>query len=326
MVVHEDASDDDAPPVAISLSSSRAAALTRDAGAPSQKRYASLHRTYARAFLQSSCQTRPLAQTFCACIDTRTHVLLFRSVREAQKAAKKKQADTVTAHARGDDGFLPADVLNSLPSTSLAGSGSGAAAADGGPAAAGQADAEDMYSAAVARAKAKARAKAEAAAAKAAPRDGLPKVVTRAGNVEVAVLPPGGGGLGGGGGGGGIDAGAGVGGAAASSRGGGGSGGGGPRMHAPVKQDVRDFMQQQLYGAGRHQRVAAATLSALKPSGGRYGAASNFASVAAPPPSSDANGGSAKKRKRGAAGNGGKQLSSLEKMAAQIMARNRKKS
>ena len=60
------------------------------------------------------------------------------------------------------------------------------------------------------------------------------------------------------------------------------------------------------------------------PTATRY--VSSLAYNAAPPPSSDANGGSAKKRKRGAAGNGGKQLSSLEKMAAQIMARNRKKS
>ena len=81
-------------------------------------------------------------------------------------------------------------------------------------------------------------------------------------------------------------------------------------------------MQQQLYGSGRHQRVAAATLSALKPSGGRYGAASNFASVAAPP-ASDAEGQRKKKRKRSSPEAGGKQFSSLEKMAAQIMRRNR---
>ena len=99
------------------------------------------------------------------------------SVREAQKAAQKKQQDTISAHVRGDDGFLPDDILNSLPTSTAA------------MPAVGEADAVDMYSRAVQKAKAKARAKAEAAAAKVAPRDGLPKVITRSGTVEVAVLP-----------------------------------------------------------------------------------------------------------------------------------------
>ena len=50
------------------------------------------------------------------------------------------------------------------------------------------------------------------------------------------------------------------------------------RLHAPVKLDAKAFLQQQLYG-DRHKRVAAATLASQRASGGRFGAATNFATV-----------------------------------------------
>ena len=91
-----------------------------------------------------------------------------------------------------------------------------------------------------------------------------------------------------------------------------------PRVHAPVRADVRDFLQQQLYG-DRLRRVPAATLSSMKASGGRFGAASNFASVPLAPPAQPAGGKKRGKRKRGAAAPTGR--STLEQMAAKIMRR-----
>lgn len=121
--------------------------------------------------------------------------------------------------------------------------------------------------------------------------DGLPHVIKSTGSVEVAVLDD----------------------------------KGGPRLHAPVRSSVRTFMQEQLYG-DRNRRAPAATLSSLKPTGGRFGPASNFAAV---PFDAGAAASSIKKKgKKGKKGQGGKAggstgFSSLEKMAAQIMARSR---
>jgi|MDTA01.1.fsa_nt_gb hypothetical protein len=117
--------------------------------------------------------------------------------------------------------------------------------------------------------------------------DGLPRVVKKSTTVEVAVLP---------------------------------SDPSGVRLHAPVRADVADFMQQQLYGGDRHKRVPAATLSSLKASGGRFGAASNFATVpAAPPPPGGFGSKRKKKRKAASGGDATGSFSTLERMAAKIM-------
>ena len=137
------------------------------------------------------------------------------------------------------------------------------------------------------RAKRAAAAAAEAAAAAASSSrelpTGLPRVVSTTDTVDVAVL----------------------------------DGKGGPRLHAPVRTDVRSFMEKQLYGE-RNKRVPAATLASLKPSGRRFGPASNFASVPLAPAS-----GVTKKKKKGkvggGGGGGGAGYSSLERMAAAIM-------
>ena len=115
----------------------------------------------------------------------------------------------------------------------------------------------------------------------------MPRVVKKSTTVEVAVLP---------------------------------SDPSGVRLHAPVRADVADFMQQQLYGGDRHKRVPAATLSSLKASGGRFGAASNFATVpAAPPPPGGFGSKRKKKRKAASGGDATGSFSTLERMAAKIM-------
>lgn len=94
-----------------------------------------------------------------------------------------------------------------------------------------------------------------------------------------------------------------------------------PRLHAPVKSSVRDFLQQQLYGKGAKRRAPAATLSSLKPPGGRGGAALNFASV---PLDASASGRKRKRSKRSGAGAAREAIpgrSTLEEMAARIMQR-----
>ena len=89
-----------------------------------------------------------------------------------------------------------------------------------------------------------------------------------------------------------------------------------PRTHAPVRADVRDFVRKQLYG-NRVQRAPAATLASLKPAGGRFGPASNFATVA--PAAAEQPSG--KKRKRSSPEVAGH--STLEQMAARLMNRKR---
>lgn len=219
---------------------------------------------------------------------TRSICLLIRSVIEAQKAAKKKQQTMVTAGLRGDD-YLPPEVLSHLPSGTAQPSGASSSAAD-------EAAGGKRLTKAEAKAAAR-RAEAEEVAKRRQPNEeaGLPRVVRKGqGQVEVAVLPPDEGG---------------VGGAKAA------------RMHAPIKQDARAFLQQQLYGQ-RHTRVSAATLASQRASGGRFGAASNFATV----PLDQAKPlGVAKKGKR----KGGKDKpvvaghSTLEQMAAAIMRKKR---
>jgi len=97
----------------------------------------------------------------------------------------------------------------------------------------------------------------------------------------------------------------------------------GPRLHAVVRDDVREFMQRQLYG-DRNRRAPAATLSSLKPTGGRFGPASNFATVPAAPPG-EAYASAKKKKKKKASGQGAAAggYSSLERMAAKIMQQGR---
>ena len=136
------------------------------------------------------------------------------------------------------------------------------------------------------------KSEARAAARRAQPReperrDGLPRTVQKSSTVEVALLPAEG-------------------------------AIGEPRLHAPVKTDVRDFMQQQLYG-GRTRRAPAATLASLRPAGGKFGAASNFATVPVQPLVQ----GGGKKRKRKAATRvvASGSHSTLERMAERIMRR-----
>lgn len=183
----------------------------------------------------------------------------------------------MTAGLRGDD-YLPPEVLNQLPSA---------------PAPPPHAEANgETTSLRKSNKKAAAERRARAAAA-AAPRDGMPRVVRKVENVEIAVLPAEG---------------------AVRQH---------PRIHAPVKANVRDFLQQQLHG-DRHRRVPAATQQSLKPSSGRYGAASNFASVPLSAPSSAQGEGDSKRKKRRASETpavGG--YSTLERMAAKIMRKKR---
>ena len=85
-------------------------------------------------------------------------------------------------------------------------------------------------------------------------------------------------------------------------------------------------MNEQLYGSGRVKRVPAATLDSLKATGGRFGAASNFATVPAPL-QSDIDKERKERQKKKARQQQPKQMggkggfTSLEKMAAQIMRR-----
>lgn len=121
--------------------------------------------------------------------------------------------------------------------------------------------------------------------------DGLPKVVQRVNTVEVAVLPE------------------------AGMR--------GARLHAPIKADAKAFLQEQLFGS-RHQRVSASTLSSMKPTGGRFGAASNFATV--PLEHQKETPGAHKKgssKRKGSATELMAGRSTLEQMAARIMRKKR---
>ena len=139
------------------------------------------------------------------------------------------------------------------------------------------------------------RAEARAAAKRKEPReqesrDGLPRTIQKSSTVEVAVLPD------------------------DSS----------VRLHAPVSSDVRNFMQKQLYG-DRHRRAPAATIASLRPSGGRFGAASNFATATASALQPESKGGRKKRKSAGAdttkvAGS----YSTLERMAARIMQKNKR--
>ena len=83
-------------------------------------------------------------------------------------------------------------------------------------------------------------------------------------------------------------------------------------------------MEQQLYG-NRHRRMHAATLASLKPSGGRFSAASNFATATPQPPAPDIGGKRKKRKKAGAspAKDASANFSSLERMAAKIMKKKR---
>lgn len=228
---------------------------------------------------------------------------LVRSVRDGRKAAAQEQKRLVTAGLRGED-YLPPEVLNQLPPPSAI--STSASRSDPAPTRAERRAAER-------RAKHLERVRE--------PQDGLPQVVQKSyaiprrcgpssdgpdvllsraslcshcrETVEVAVLP-------------------------ASSR------VAQPRMHAPVRDDVKDFLQNQLYG-GRHKRVPAATLSSLKASGGKkFTAASNFASVPLSPQQEEP---ARKKRKRnGVGGSSAGEIpgrSTLEQMAARIMRRGR---
>ena len=199
---------------------------------------------------------------------------MFRSAREEMRAASKKKRSLVTADLRGDD-YLPPELLSQLPATSAI-------------------EAEATEDAERPRRPSKAaKAAAKAAERRAQPRepevhDGLPKVVQKSSNVEVALLP------------GGAD--------------------GGPRLHAPVTSDAKDFMRKQLYGE-RQERRPAASIASLKPSGGRaFGAASNFATAVAAPAAASSRKG--KKRKKGGVT---KEVtgaySTLERMAAKLMRR-----
>ena len=197
-----------------------------------------------------------------------------RAVRENQRAAQLRQRSLVTSDLRGAD-YLPPDVLAKLPEAVSA------------PA---KADAPAQGRSA----RPTASAKQEQPRPQSAP-SGIPRVVRKGGNLEVAVLD----------------------GDSSNSR---------VRIHAPVQASVRDFMQQHLYG-DRVRRAPAATLESLKPRGGKFGPASNFSSDRLSRTDSETQNrksASGRKRKRieGAndgAGRGG--FSTLEKMAARIMRR-----
>ena len=189
------------------------------------------------------------------------------SIKEAQKAAQKKQQQLVTAGLRGDD-YLPPELLSQLPATQ--------------PSAAGEQGAPKRTKAQL---KADARRR-DAEAHDAVADEGLPRVLRRSSTVEVAILP---------------------------------EGGRQPRLHAPIKSDAKAFLQQQLFGS-RHQRVSAATLSSLKPAGGRFGAASNFAIVPLDKATQTIRKGKKGKEREKAVVGG---TSTLEQMAARIMRKKR---
>ena len=98
-----DDSDDDAPPVATSLNSSRAAALAREKAAPTRVR----------------CAQKDRMASLCACAKLFVFCALVCSLREGAKAAEKKKRSVVTAGLRGDD-YLPPELLDQLPSTTTA--------------------------------------------------------------------------------------------------------------------------------------------------------------------------------------------------------------
>ena len=204
--------------------------------------------------------------------------------RASQKAAQRKLKGVVTADLRGDD-YLPSEVLEQLPPAVATASRHEAEARMLHPAKSSSSG--DIGSKRTRRT----AAVAVTSDTSAPPPDGLPHVIKSTGTVEVAVLDD----------------------------------KGGPRLHAPVRSSVRTFMREQLYG-DRNRRAPAATLSSLKPTRGRFGPASNFAAV---PFDAGAAASSIKKKgKKGKKGQGGKAggstgFSSLEKMAAQIMARSR---
>ena len=204
--------------------------------------------------------------------------------RASQKAAQRKLKGVVTADLRGDD-YLPSEVLEQLPPAVATASRHEAEARMLHPAKSSSSG--DIGSKRTRRT----AAVAVTSDTSAPPPDGLPHVIKSTGTVEVAVLDD----------------------------------KGGPRLHAPVRSSVRTIMQEQLYG-DRNRRAPAATLSSLKPTRGRFGPASNFAAV---PFDAGAAASSIKKKgKKGKKGQGGKAggstgFSSLEKMAAQIMARSR---
>lgn len=196
-----------------------------------------------------------------------------REVRENQLAAQKRQRSLITSDLRGAD-YLPPDVLAKLPE---------ADSAPGKP----DAPAHPKRTRPTASSTKQERPRVQAAPS------GVPRVVRKGGNLEVAVLDDG----------------------SSTSR---------VRLHAPIQASVRDFMQQQLYG-DRVRRAPAATLESLKPRGGKFGPASNFSSVHMSRTESNLQGrkgSSGQKRKRANAardegGSGG--FSTLEKMAARIM-------
>lgn len=126
---------------------------------------------------------------------------------------------------------------------------------------------------------------------------GLPRVVRDSGPVAIAVV----------------------------EHGGSSCGHAGPRLHAPVRADIRDFLNEQLYGT-RNRRAPTATIASLKPSRGRFGPASNFVTVPVVPNEEISK---AKKRKTSNEGRSSSHRalaghSTLEKLAAKIMGRKKR--
>lgn len=194
--------------------------------------------------------------------------------------AAKRKQQNLVTASLRGDDYLPPEVLSQLPTGASKPASSSADGAEG----------SKRMTKAEAKAAAR-RAEAEYHAKQSSAHDeGLPKVIRKSDRVEVAVLPE----------------------AGASS-------GRHTRLHAPVKLDAKAFLQQQLYG-DRHKRVAAATLASQRASGGRFGAATNFATV----PLEAKPKGVTKKGKRGG---GDKPTmaghSTLEQLAARIMRKNR---
>ncbi len=96
----------------------------------------------------------------------------------------------------------------------------------------------------------------------------------------------------------------------------------GPRLQAPARADLSDFVQQHLYG-GRHDRRSALTQASLKPKGPNgFGAAINFARAPLDPVVKKARKGKRERKEGGPAPGGGfvgERASTLEQMAARIM-------
>ena len=205
------------------------------------------------------------------------------SVGQSQRASAKRQRGLITADLRGQD-YLPPEVLSSLADLPAPPS---THVDEAVPAASARQKKQQAAAAAAAAAAATASSAAERRARNhAASARVMPTVVRKSGNLELAVLE--------------------------SDR-------SGPRLHAPVRDSVSEFMQRQLYG-DRVRRAPSATLSSLKSRSGNFGAASNFSTV---PVAASSGLGGKKKRKRAETTTTSAGYSTLEQMAARIM---RKKS